>query len=64
LDFTVEGCDSLTLTNWDAAGLLELAPADMGGSWQITVRDSSPISNAPARFLRLKVQRQSLPEPP
>ncbi len=64
LDFTVEGCDSLTLTNWDAAGLLELAPADMGGSWQITVRDSSPISNAPARFLRLKVQRQSLPDPP
>lgn len=58
LNFTVEACDSLTLTNWNGAGLLELTPADLGDYWRMTVRDSSPISNAPARFMRLNVQRQ------
>jgi PKD repeat protein len=53
--YTVEACSDLKLRDWSSAGPVELSREDKGEYWEVTVRDVVPISNAPQRFLRLKV---------
>jgi hypothetical protein len=55
--FVVEGRSGLTIGNWDATGITEIASEDKGDHWLITVRDAVPMSEAGSRFLRLRVSR-------
>lgn len=51
--YTVEACDSLD-GNWSVTSTV-VTQVDIGGYWEVTVRDTVPIAGSPRRFMRLKV---------
>lgn len=55
LQFLPEGRNQLESSDWSSAGLSESARADQGAFYEVTVRDSAGVTNAPQRFLRLNV---------
>ncbi len=53
--FEVEACDDLLLQNWTTNGVTEILRADSNLWWQVMCRHDVPVTNAPQRFLRLKL---------
>lgn len=52
-----EVSEALDAGSWSRNGLSEFDRLDLGSFWQVSVQDSTYTSNAPARFMRLKVAR-------
>jgi hypothetical protein len=55
--FVPEAAGELANGAWSAAGIVGTAWTGEGQFWLVTVRDSVPVTNAPYRFMRLKVTR-------
>ena len=55
LFFLPVACTDLTLGDWDSSDITEVSRADSNMWWQVTVRHDVPVSNAPARFMRLEL---------
>ncbi len=53
--FEVEACADLLLQNWTTNGVSEILRADSNLWWQVKYRHDVPVTNAPQRFLRLKL---------
>ena len=54
--YEVEACTDLLLWDWTTLDVSELFPrADSNTWWQAVFQHNVPITNAPQRFLRLKV---------
>jgi len=54
--YAVEACTNLTDGVWTTNGVSEIARDDSNAWWAVTVRHDVPVTNAPSRFLRLKVR--------
>ena len=55
LTFLPVACTDLTLGNWGSSNITEVSRMDSNTWWQVTVRHDVPVSNAPARFMRLRL---------
>ncbi|MEI7900689.1 MAG: choice-of-anchor J domain-containing protein, partial [bacterium] len=55
LVYAVEACTNLTAGGWATNNLTEIARADSNLWWSVTTRHNVPVTNAPSRFMRLKV---------
>jgi len=53
--FMVEACTSLLVQDWTTNGVSEILRGDSNTWWQVTARHNVPVTNAPTRFMRLKV---------
>ncbi len=53
--FGVEACTSLVSSVWSTNGVSEISRADSNLWWSVTTRHDVPVSAAPSRFMRLKV---------
>ncbi len=53
--FEVEACTDLLLQDWTTNGVSEILRADSNLWWQVMQRHDVPVTNAPQRFLRLKL---------
>ena len=51
----VEACTNLTAGGWTTNNLTEISREDSNLWWAVTTRHDVPVTNAPCRFLRLKV---------
>ncbi len=56
LTFTVQACSNLNTGDWNPAGS-EVSRRDKGSYWEVTVRDTQPVSASTRRFMRLHVRR-------
>jgi len=54
-DYVVESCTNLVNAVWTTNEVSEVARADSNTWWQSFYRHDVPVTNAPQRFLRLKV---------
>jgi len=54
-DYVVESCTNLVNAVWTTNDISEVARADSNTWWQSVYRHDVPVTNAPQRFLRLKV---------
>ncbi|MCX6879064.1 MAG: putative Ig domain-containing protein [Verrucomicrobia bacterium] len=57
LTFTPQASANMVNGSWSAAGLTETGREDKGTYWLVTVTDSTPISAATGRFMRLQVAK-------
>ena len=57
--YTVEACTSMVNQAWSSAGVVEVSREDSNTWWQVMTRHSVPITNAPQRFLQLKIELPS-----
>ena len=55
LIYQVEACTNLTAGGWTTNGLTEISRSDSNRWWSVTTRHDVPMTNAPSRFLRLKI---------
>jgi len=55
LEFIVEGCTDLVVGDWSTNDISEVIRTDMGGYWDVTTQHDVPVTNAPTRFMRLKL---------
>ena len=55
LVYEVEACTNLIGRGWTTNLVTEVAREDSNAWWQVTVRHGTPVTEAPSRFLRLKV---------
>lgn len=53
--FQVEACTDLLVQDWTTNGVSEILRGDSNLWWQVTTRHDVPVTNAPQRFLRLKL---------
>ena len=53
--FAVEACTSLVAQNWTTNGVSEILRSNSNTWWQVTDWHNVPMTNAPVRFMRLKV---------
>ncbi len=53
--FEVEATTSLVANAWSTNGVSEISRADSNLWWSVTSRHDVPVTNAPQRFMRLKV---------
>lgn len=53
--FEVEACDNLLSPFWTTVDVSEYGRDDSNTWWQVFMRHDVPVTNAPQRFLRLKV---------
>ena len=58
LDFAAEACADLESATWTTNAISEIARADSNAWWQVTERHDVPVSQAPSRFMRLRVEDQ------
>ena len=58
LDFAAEACADLESATWTTNAISEIARADSNAWWQVTERHDVPVSQAPRRFMRLRVEDQ------
>jgi hypothetical protein len=56
LDYAVEGCTNLITAAWTTNAISEVARANSNAWWQVTERHDVPVSQAPSRFMRLRVE--------
>ncbi len=56
LSFVPVACTDLALGDWDSSAITERSRADSNTWWQVTVQHDVPVSNAPARFMRLELR--------
>jgi hypothetical protein len=56
LIFSPAACADLPLGDWQYDDITEIARTDSNTWWQVTVRHDVPVTNAPARFMRLEVR--------
>ena len=57
-DFAAEACADLESATWTTNAISEIARADSNAWWQVTERHDVPVSQAPRRFMRLRVEAQ------
>ena len=55
LVYAVEACTNLLDGLWSTNNVSETGRADSNQWWQVTTRHSVPVTNAPARFMRLNI---------
>jgi len=55
LDFIVEACTDLKVGDWSTNNISEITRDEMGSYWSVTRQHDVPVTNAPARFMRLKL---------
>jgi len=55
--FEVEACTSLILKDWTTDGVSEILRGDSNLWWQVTAWHDVSVTNAPTRFMRLKVTK-------
>jgi hypothetical protein len=53
--FEVEACTNLVSSDWSTNGVSEILRADSNLWWSVTKQHNVPVTNAPSRFMRLKV---------
>lgn len=53
--YAVESCTNLTDGVWTTNNISETSRADSNAWWSVTVKHDVPVTNAPSRFMRLKV---------
>ena len=53
--YVVEACTNLTAGVWSTNDITEISRSDSNLWWSVTSRHSVPVTNAPCRFMRLKV---------
>jgi len=58
LGFAAEACADLESATWTTNAISEIARADSNAWWQVTERHDVPVSQAPSRFMRLRVEDQ------
>jgi hypothetical protein len=57
LTYIVEAKGNMTTDTWNSSGTAEIDRQDKGTYWEVTVRDSVPLTGAASRFLHLKVTK-------
>jgi M6 family metalloprotease-like protein len=55
LDYVVEATSNLVYGIWTTADVSEVVRIDMSNWWKVTVQHDVPVTNAPSRFMRLKL---------
>lgn len=55
--YTVEACADLTVGDWSSNGLQQAGSSVSDGLRTLTIRDTLPMSDAPSRFMRLRISR-------
>lgn len=55
LTFVVEACTNLVVGDWSTNGVSEFSRVDNGDWWKVTAQHDVPTTNAPSRFMRLKL---------
>ena len=55
LTFVVEACTNLVVGDWTTNDITELNRVDNGDWWEVTAQHDVPTTNAPTRFMRLKL---------
>jgi len=56
--YSVESCTNLANAVWSTNNISELSRQDSNAWWSVTARHDTPVTNAPERFMRLKVNVQ------
>lgn len=55
LTFEVESTTNLVTGSWTTNAVSEILRTDMGDWWDVTAQHDVPVTNAPSRFMRLKL---------
>jgi len=55
LDFVVEACTDLVIADWSTNDISEIVRDEMTGYWDVTAKHNFSVTNAPRRFMRLKL---------
>lgn len=53
--YAVQACSNLFTGDWSSTGLAQLSKVNKTTYWEVTVRDAVLMTNAPQRFMRVKV---------